>query len=478
MRFERPLAANWIQMWLAGIFLSCGSVFAQQPAIGQATDSLEQLSNSLQQVVAKVSPSIVKVEAVGYSRSDEDQGSDTQLIVKSETVASGIILDSSGYIVTNAHVVKGARRVRVVLAPQSLPQTDKAVASQRQTRFEARIVGTFAEADLAVLKIDATGLPALRLADSDSIKQGQLVFAVGNPQGLNNSVSIGIVSGVARKSREDGPPVYIQTDAAINQGSSGGALVDIHGHLVGVTSFILTESGGSEGLGFALSGSLVYLIYQELKTYGYVRVGDIGVKVQEVTPTMASGLRLLSNSGLIISDVVPHSPAETAGIQVQDIILSLDGLPIENAAQFATAFYRKRSGDHVDLKLLRGTQTLATNVVVREASHEFEDFLEAPNVQRRIVNRLGIVAATLNEQTISSAPNIRSKSGVLVVASIADTEVSTGLEANDVIRTVNGKEVKTLEGFRALLQQLKAADAVVLQIERRGRLMYLAFELD
>jgi len=301
-------------------------------------------------------------------------------------------------------------------------------ANSPAMRFDARIIGSFADADLAVLKIEATGLPVLPAADSDSIRPGQLVLAVGNPEGLNNSVSMGVVSAVARQEQPEGSMVYIQTDAAINHGSSGGALVDIHGDLVGVTSFMVTEGGGNEGLGFALPTSLVYLIYQQLRAKGHVEVGDIGVGVQEITSTMALGLRLSVASGLIIADIIPHGPAEVAGLQVQDTILSLDGSPVTSLPQFAMCFYAKHSGDRVKLELLRGSRRFTANVSVRERAEELEEVLEKPDLQENVVSTLGIVAATLNDHERSASAALRSRSGVMVLSELAHNDIRTGLE--------------------------------------------------
>ena len=464
-----------------GILLFFTSLYAQQQPRGSPTEALEELSSSVQNVVTKVAPAIVRIEVVGYRRAnddDDEEESATHLVSKHESIASGIILDSSGYIVTNAHVVEGARRVRVMLDRGAHLRGDRVVPNMADIPFEARIVGTFPKADLAVLKIEATGLPVLPLADSSTIQPGQLVFAVGNPEGLNNSVSMGVVSAVARQRDSDLSPVYIQTDAAINPGSSGGALVDIHGDLIGMTSFILTEGGGSEGLGFALPSGMVYLIYRELKTNGHFQVGDIGLRVQAITSTMASGLRLPKKAGVIVSDVIPGSPAESGGIQVQDILLSLDGNPLEGPAQYATSFYSKRAGDRVELGVLRGSRSFTAAVLVRQGGEDPEEMLEQVDMQKSIVRQLGIVAVTLNDRSRSAASGLRSKSGVLVAGKVANSDARTGLAVWDLIRSVNGTNVETVENVRSLLHDYNPGDAVVLEVERHGRFRYLSFEID
>jgi serine protease Do len=461
------------------LLVSCNASRAQQSSGSSVIDQLEELNRSVQSIVRKVAPAIVRIDVVGYSRSDENDAkekSETHLVSKKESLASGIILDSNGYIVTNAHVLAGARRVRVSLDERVDPDRPDTKASN--STYDARIVGVFSQADVGLLKIDATGLPTLRPADSSKIQQGQLVFAVGNPEGLNDSISMGMVSSVARPRGDEASPLYIQTDAAINPGSSGGALVDVHGELVGMTSFILTEGGGSEGLGFALPSRMVYLIYKELRSNGHVEVGDVGLKVQSISTTMASGLRLARDSGLIVSDVVADSPAEAAGIRVQDILVSVDGTPIDTVAQYATVFYTKRPGDRVELKLLRSREYVQTSVPVQQLIDDPEDPLELPDLNKSIVKSLGIVGTNLSETSRISREGLRSKSGVLVSGKLAHNDIDTGLLAGDLIRSVNGTEVGTIESLRSLIEAFKSGDAVVLQVERQGRLRYLPFEID
>lgn len=468
-----------------GVLLSLTSLHAHQQPRRSPTEALEELSSSVQNVVTKVAPAIVRIEVVGYGRANDDyeeEESATTLVSKKESVASGIVLDSNGYIVTNAHVVEGARRVRVMLDRGVHAVRAQAASNTPDTPpdspFEARIVGTFPEADLAVLKIEATGLPVLSVADSSTIQPGQLVFAVGNPEGLNNSVSMGIVSAVARQRDSNLSPVYIQTDAAINPGSSGGALVDIHGELIGMTTFLMTEGGGSEGLGFALPSGMVYLIYRELKNNGRFQVGDIGLRVQTLTSTMASGLRLPRKAGVIVSDVIPGSPAESSGVRVQDILLSLDGIPLEGSAQYASSFYTKRVGDRVDLAVLRGSRSFTTTVLVQQGGDDPEESLEQLDLQKSIVTPLGIVAVTLSDRSRSAVSGLRSKSGVLVAGKVAHSDARTGLAVWDLIRSVNGTNVETVEDVRSLLQDCKPGEAVVVQVERHGRFRYLSFEID
>src|SRR5262249_26591678 len=384
---------------------------------------------SIERVVAKVAPAIVRIDVVGYSPPDDNDfkdKSEAHLVSKKESLASGIILDSDGYIVTNAHVLKGAKRVRVSLDRGLQEIIEPGGSPPTAMPYDARIVGVFSEGDVALLKIDATGLRVLPFADGSTIQQGELVFAVGNPEGLNNSISMGMVSAVARSRESEASPLYIQTDAAINPGSSGGALVDVRGQLIGMTSFILTEGGGSEGLGFALPSRMVYLIYKELKNKGRVQIGDIGLSVQNITPAMALGLHLPRSSGLVVCDVGSDSPAEAAGIRVQDILLSLDGSPINTVAQYAIAFYTKLPGDRVELQMLRGSNRFVTSVPVQDRIDDAGEIFDQFDVNG-IVKALGIVGTSLNERNHLGEGSTRSKAGVLVSGKLARTDLDTGL---------------------------------------------------
>jgi serine protease Do len=348
----------------------------------------------------------------------------------------------------------------------------------RGRTFEARVVGKFEEADLALLKIEAKGLPTIRLADSDTIQPGALVFSIGNPEGLKNTVGMGIVSAISRTNDAERPAAYIQTDAPINAGSSGGALVDINGKLVGITSFIVSESGGNEGLGFALPSNLVQLIYHELKTQGYVRTGDIGVKVQTITSTLAAGLGLSQDWGVVVSDVEPNSPAANAGLHVQDVLVALDGTPVRALPQFTASFYTMRAGDHVSLEVLRGARRLTFDLPILEKNEEPDDPIDSISNQSSPIAELGILCISMKERSRAENFELRSDSGVVVLAKLAHPTLRTSLTAGDLIRSVNGARVSTVKGLQSALEKFKSGDPVVLQIERRRHLKYVAFEMD
>ncbi len=214
---------------------------------GESPLVLQQLNSAIEQLTARISPAVVQILVTGYGPLEENSRSQTALITREHAIGSGVIVDSDGYIMTNAHVVEGAQRIHVAIPVSSANFPDQLVPAGKERVVDARIVGVHKDTDLALIKIDVTGLPTLSLGTHRLVRQGQLVFAMGSPEGLENSVTMGVVSAVARQADPSRPMVYIQTDAPINPGNSGGPLVDSDGYVIGINTFILSQAGGSEG---------------------------------------------------------------------------------------------------------------------------------------------------------------------------------------------------------------------------------------
>ena len=432
--------------------------------------ALKQMDTAIEGLADRVSPSVVQVvvAALGSGSTPERTG----VVERQRVIGSGVILDSAGFIITNAHVVTGAARVRVVFTPAAGRQ------STGLTR-DAHLVGVDNETDLALLKVDTTGLPALRFGDSDQLRKGQLVFAFGSPVGLSNSVTMGVVSSVAREVDPNRPVVFIQTDASINPGNSGGALVDAEGALVGVNTLILTQSGGSEGLGFAIPSGIVELVYHQLRSSGRVHRGIIGVRADEITPVLAAGLGLARDWGLVLEDVAPGSPAALAGLAIGDVVVALNGKPVGGLAEFITDLTLRNMGRTAHLDIVRGTQALKVDVPVVERPDNLDRLVGTLDPEKSLVRRLGILGVTIDPTVGGSLPPLRQNSGVLVVArALYAGTIETGLTAGDVIHAVNGAQVTTLDELRSALRDLKSGAAAVLQIERQGAFMFLPFEVD
>src|SRR3984885_6656219 len=289
------------------------------PDDSASRQTLAQFNDALEDLAAKVSPAVVQILVTGYGPLHEESRSETALIVRQHAVDSGVIVDPAGYIMTNAHVVEGAQRIRVALP---LPMGDSAgqVPIGKRRILEARLLGQHKETDLALLKIDEPDLPTLPLLSPQRPHVGQLVFAIGSPEGLQNSVTMGVVSALARQPDPTKALTYLQTDAPINPGNSGGPLVDMYGSVVGINTFILSQGGGSEGLGFAVPARVVDFVYHSLRKYGHVHRVEIGAVAQEITPDLADGLHLSQRWGVVVADVKPDGPAAAAGLQIEDIV--------------------------------------------------------------------------------------------------------------------------------------------------------------
>jgi serine protease Do len=325
---------------------------------------LRDLDSSLEKVVAKVSPAVVQIAVTGYGPSQEHGHTDTSQIVREHTIGAEVIIDPDGYIITNSLVVEGAQRIRVILPPPAGESRGELQPIHAEQILGATVVGTHKQSDLALLKVQASHLPTLPLRTDVGVRQGELVFAIGSPEGLRDSLTMGVVSSVARQTSPDNPMIHLQTDAAINPGNSGGPLVDIDGNLVGTNTFILTEGGGSEGLGFAVPAAIVNFDYQSLRKNGRVQRVAIGAKAQNITPTLAPGLGLARSWGAIISDVATGGAGEAAGLKIQDIVLAIDDRPILGLPDFTAALYLHPADQVLKMDLLRGTSRVSLNVPV------------------------------------------------------------------------------------------------------------------
>ncbi len=449
----------------------------RQDESATAMAALAQLNNALEGLAAKVSPAVVQILVTGYGPLHADNRTQTALIVRQHAVGSGVIVDPAGYIMTNAHVVEGAQRIRVALP---LPgDSGRAVPVGKRHILEARLVGVHKETDLALLKIDEKDLPTLPLVTQQRPRVGQLVFAIGSPEGLQNSVTMGVVSAVARQPDPDKPLTYIQTDAPINPGNSGGPLVDMNGSVVGINTFILSEGGGSEGLGFAIPARIVDFVYHSLRKYGHVHRVEIGAVAQEVTPTLADGLHLSQRWGVIVADVKPDGPAATAGLQVQDIVLSADDRRIETLPGLSSALYLHNLDQVLKLEILRGSEKKTLFVPAIEQRDPMDQLFDAADAEKSLVPRLGILAVDLTSNLRNQIGTLRISSGVIVLGRAADLITpETGLQTGDVIHSLNTNPITSMDALRSAVQSLKTGDAVVLQVERSDGLTYLSFEME
>jgi serine protease Do len=290
---------------------------------------------------------------------------------------------------------------------------------------------------------------------------------------------MGVVSAVARQADPDKPLTYVQTDAPINPGNSGGPLVDMNGSVLGINTFILSQGGGSEGLGFAIPARIVDFVYQSLRKYGHVHRTEIGAVAQEITPTLADGLQLAQHWGVIIADVKPDGPAAAAGLLVQDIVLTADDRRIETLPALTSALYLHRLDQVLKLEILRGDQKKTLYVPAIEHRDQMDQLFDSADPEKNLVPKLGILAIDLSNELRNQIGALRIASGVIVLGRAADLIMpDTGLETGDVIHALNATPVADMASLRAAVLNLKTGDPVVLQVERSDGLTYLSFEME
>jgi serine protease Do len=452
---------------------------AQAPPAAER-DGLENLSHAFESMIEKVSPSVVKVFVSGFAAQSGLVESTSDLLSRQRSTGSGAVVAADGYIVTNAHVVVGARRVQVLVPVAESEQAERHSILKGPGKLHgAQVVGIDLETDLAVLKIAATGLRPLPFGDSEALRKGQLVFAFGSPLGLENTVTLGVVSAVARQLRTEDPMIYIQTDAPINPGNSGGPLVNASGELVGINTLILSQSGGSEGIGFAAPSNIVRVVFEQIRAQGAVQRGAIGVNAQTITPLLAAGMRLSRDWGVILGDVYPGGPADKAGLRVGDIVVSLDGKSMENGRQLDVNLYGKKIGEKVRVEVLRGGSVEAFGVEVMRQSDPAAALVGMVNPERNLVPQLGILALNLDASLQRVLPSLRRASGVVVASRAADAPFwENGVLPGDVVYAVNGVDIRQVDDLKREIAKVKPYEPVVVQIERDGKLMYLAFEME
>jgi serine protease Do len=452
---------------------------AQTRESSHSASVLHELNEAVEDLVQRVSPTVVQILVTGYGAAEEtERGQADVLLGRRRAIGSGVIVDPEGYIITNAHVVNGAQNIEVLVPPPPAPTASGAAPDEPQGRsYRARVVGASREIDLAVIKIDGHGLPALSIRGSmPPARQGEMVFAFGSPEGLRNTVTMGVVSAVARQPDPDSPLVYIQTDTPINPGNSGGPLVNANGDLVGINTFILSSSGGNQGLGFAIPEGVVASAYPQLVKFGHIHQPAIGALVQTITPELAAALRLKRDYGVIISDVSPGGPADTAGLKIQDVVVSVDGVAISSLPQFAQHLYLHKAGDHAAIEILRGADRLKIDVGLMERPHKEDSLVDLADPVKNLVRPLDILGIELTLDLAHELPDLRIPTGVIVAARTLGTRTGEiPLQTGDVIHGLNGTPMTSLDGLRTALMAIKPGEPVALQIERHQQIFYVSF---
>jgi serine protease Do len=443
---------------------------------GLQAQSLSQLSQSFESLTQQVLPGVVQVFTVGYGVTGPRAGA---VLALGERTGSGVMISADGFVVTNAHVVEGARQIEVLLSEPAVQEaSSRSIVKPVGKRLTGVLVGVDIETDLAVLKVEGTH-PFLPLGDSDELRAGEIVLAFGAPRGLQNSVTMGVVSAVGRQLSPDSRMVYIQTDAPVNPGNSGGPLINTEGQVVGINTLILSQSGGSEGLGFAAPSNIVKYVTDQIRQHGRVHRGQIGVFAQTITPTMAEGLRLVNEWGVIIADVFEGGPAHRAGVQPGDIVVSLNGKPMENGRQFDVNLYGMPIGQPVSLEIRRGLERRTVSVPVVERSDDPARLADLVTGDDHEIARLGVLVVKLDRNLAAALPWLRDPQGLVVAAQAPGAaRRSDGLIPGDVIYSLNGEEARTIGGLRSAVAGLQSGEAAVFHVNRQGRRYYVAFNME
>jgi serine protease Do len=386
--------------------------------------------------------------------------------MREQSLGSGVIVTSDGTILTNNHVVEGATDIKVFLSDKR--------------EFQAKVIGTDPKTDIAVLKIDATRLPTLPLGDSNQLQVGDLIFAIGDPFGVGETATMGIVSATGRggfgiENYEN----FIQTDAAINPGNSGGAMIDIHGNLVGINTAILSHGGnggegGNEGVGFAIPVSMAKPVMDQILTHGKVVRGYLGIHIQEVTPELARAFGLKQGGGVLVGDVAPNTPAANAGLKKGDVILQLNGATVDAPNQLQVQIAQFAPGTNVKLQIWRNGGTQDVSLKLAELDEHDDKQVSADATGATLLEGIQVQDLTSDiAQQLSLPAGTRG----VVVSSVdpSSPAAASGLSQGDVIQEVNHKSISSTSDYQ---QAMAGANKqpVLLLVNNRGVTRYVVVE--
>ncbi len=453
------------------------------PAGQRQIATLADLNNAFVDIAKEVKPTVVTVSTektltvatnpfggggslfdffFGPGQGQQQQQQPRERQYHQQGLGSGVIVGSDGVILTNNHVVDGADSIYV--------------RTFEGNRYVAKVVGTDPKTDIAVLRIDAKDLPRIALGNSDSLQVGEMVMAIGSPmsQQLAYTVTQGIVSATGRSNvgladYED----FIQTDAAINPGNSGGPLVNMNGELVGLNAAIISQSGGFQGIGFAVPSNMAVHIMDMLLTTGKVTRGWLGVSIQDVSQQIASAMKLPEQTGALVGDVLEDSPAEKAGLKAGDVILTLDGAKVKNSADVRNQIASTSPGTNVTFGILRDGKNMSVTVTLGEMPAEI-----ATSGPGGIQKNLGFAVQTLTPALAAKYGIDKKMSGVIVTAlDQSSNAYRQGLREGDLIEEVDQQAVETSQKFTSIVAKKKPGDSILLRVFRQGSRFYLAFSL-
>ncbi len=388
------------------------------------------------------------------------RGQAPQQEFKSQSLGSGFIISSDGYVLTNAHVINAADEVIVKLSDKR--------------EFKAKIIGSDRRTDVALLKIDASGLPKVSIGDPNQLKVGEWVAAIGSPFGLENTMTAGIVSAKGRALPQENFVPFIQTDVAINPGNSGGPLFNLKGEVVGINSQIYSRSGGSMGLSFAIPIDVAMDVSSQLKSGGKIARGWLGVSIQEITKDLADSFGMKNTNGALVAGVEKSGPADKGGLVAGDVILRFDGKAINSSSDLPRAVGGVKPGKSVNVEVLRKGATKTLSVVVAEAPNDKDD-VSSPSkgATKPEVNRIGLI---LNELTPQQKKKLNGKNGLLVTDSQGASALA-GVRRGDIVLGINNAEVATVEQFNKTLSGISNGKTVAVLVLRGESTLYVPIKV-
>ncbi len=451
---------------------------AAAAAAASPTVSPAALSNAFETVVKQVEPAVVNIntEQIIHSTGAPMEDPFSEFFgngspfgrffdqmprdLKQHSLGSGFIVDSKGYVLTNNHVVENATKIKVKLADGRM--------------MDASVVGTDPQTDIAVLKIAVSDLPILKLADSEKVQVGDWVLAFGSPFGLTQTMTAGIISAKGRVIGAGPYDNFLQTDAAINPGNSGGPLVNLAGEVVGINTMIASQSGGFQGVGFAIPGSMANEIYTQIAHNGKVARGWLGVHIQSMTPQLAKSFDLAPDKGVLVADVDADSPAAHGGLRSGDVILKYNGKEIHTAQDLSIAVAGTKAGSSAGVQVLRDGRTVNLEVKVGERPEELAANVRTQNPEGR--DKLGIRVENVSPEAAREL-NLSSTRGALVTEVMPGSAADeAGVHSGDVIREINHVQVNNASDLVAATRNLKEGSTVLLKLERQGQNLFLAFD--
>jgi serine protease Do len=436
----------------------------------EAVETISRMSNAMAALAEAVKPSVVNIstsrtvkmpdmtgpflEDPFFRRFFGDRFRDVPKERKATSLGSGVIVDKGGYIFTNNHVIKGAEEIKVILLDKR--------------EFAGKVIGTDPKTDLAVVKIEAEKLPAVKWGDSDKLRVGETVVAIGNPYGLNQTVTSGIVSAVGRANvgiadYED----FIQTDAAINPGNSGGALVNARGELVGINTAIFSTTGGYQGIGFAIPSSMGKAVLDSLIKKGKVVRGWLGIWIQPVTPELAKKFGLKEEAGALVADVAEDGPAGKAGLKGGDFIIEYDGRKVEDPTHLRNMVANTQPDTDAEVVFIRDGKRQSLKVRITEQPEE--EMAAAPDLDNALA---GVRVQDITAAVRKNLGIPEKVAGVIVAEVGSQSPASDTLRPNDIIMEINRTRIRSVKDYKAVASQVGAGESVLLLVNRGGSVFY------